>query len=196
MHNWKAHDDRQLLSMGTRAFSFLGMSLLVFEEQSEVFKGIAISDMKLNWARWNQRLQQPQSNSSTPWPSELKVTGKMIWDWEPQIALLLTPHSLAPISHSVFSRKVKSRCPRWIIDNFSIFPSSFVPFSFLIWSQVSIFACRAAQVSERQVWDEEGPWEVLYFTDQRWRGPSPPLETLEVRKCSVAQYSTVPHICI
>lgn len=41
MHNLKAHDNRQLLSMGTRAFSFLGMSLLIFEEQSEVFRGIA-----------------------------------------------------------------------------------------------------------------------------------------------------------
>lgn len=149
-------------------------------------EGLPVSDMKLNWAWWNQRLQPPHFNSLTPWSSELKITGKMIWDWEPQIALLLTPGSppspSTPFLHSAFAREVKSWCPRWIIDNFSIFPSSFFPFSFLTRSQGRMFACRAAEVSARQVWEEEGPWEVLSCTDQRWQAPSPPLEALEEGK--------------
>lgn len=113
-------------------------------------EGLPGSDMKLNWAWWNWRLL---CLILTPWPSELKITGKMIWDWGSQSGLPLT---LPSFSHPAFAREVKSRCPRWIIDNFSIFPSSFFPFSFLIRSQMSVFALRAVEVSARHVGKKEG----------------------------------------
>lgn len=80
--------------------------------------------------------------------------GKKIPGGEPQIAL---PLPLPAFAQPAFAREVKSGCPKWVIDDFSIFPSSSLfPFCVLIRSQVSTFACGAANVAAKQVWEEGG----------------------------------------
>lgn len=59
---------------------------------------------------------------------------------------------------------------------------------------MSIFACRAAEVSVKQGWEEGGPagtFPVQTRDDKRLLHPPP--QTLEVGKCSAVQNSKVPY---
>lgn len=136
MHNLKAHANSQTAALhGNKSILIPGMSLLILEEWSEVSRGIA----SYQYETWPSMVETRGNShlSITFWPSELKAAGKVIWGWEPQIAFPLT---LSSFSQSIFLREV-------------IFHVIF-PVSFLIMSQVTIFASGATEVSARQVWEE------------------------------------------
>lgn len=152
MHNLKAHAYSQTAALhGNKSILIPGISLLILEEQSEVSRSIASYQYETRPSivetRGNSHL------SVTFWPSELKAAGKMIWGWEPQTAF---PITLPSFPQSIFVREVNSKCLRWIIDGFSIFPSSsfFLLVFWLCLRWLTIFAYRATEVSAKQVWEE------------------------------------------
>lgn len=98
---------------------FWGCHYWYLKSDLKFSEGLPVSNAKLNQAWWQPEV--PATSVSLSTFRDQGGTGNMIWGWEPQIAL---PLILPSFSQSVFAREAKSRCPRWITDDFSIFPRS------------------------------------------------------------------------
>lgn len=98
MHNLKAHANSQ-----TAALRENKRILIPGDVSTDISRVSWSFQRDCHFPIWNstehdenQRRQPPRFNTR---PSKLKATGKMIWSWEPHIAL---PFTLPSFSQSVF----------------------------------------------------------------------------------------------